>query len=388
MKRTLSVLLCLAMLLITAASVTAAPVDSAAAGDGSEVYLDIYLFANSEYPIASGEYEYGDVPTRPEDPGREGETFIDWYTSPSFSFRFDFSKPLYEDAAIYARFVPEDQAIGVNVFASPDSDYPMYGYLCAKGDLMEYPKDPEYGEDEEILGWYSDRALTNQVDFSQPIYTYTYLFPYIVAEEDLCYGAFYYDVSDTEPISYIPVEKGKTCPAPEDLGKPDMLFEGWYSDRALKHPFDFTKPVYEDFELFPKFTAIHYHDLQFVDVIPATATADGVKAHYVCTTCGKWFEPTATALIEIEDHEAWIIPAKGPYLLGDANGSGDVESTDVTAIQRKISNLKFNSGFCRGAADVDGDGAVTIIDATYIQRYQARMNTPYPIGEPVMPSLG
>ena len=387
MKRTLSVLLCLAMLLITAVSVGAAPVDTTAAGDGSEVYIAVYLDADSEYPVVYAEYAYGDVPTRPEDPGREGLTFIDWYTSPSFTFRFDFSKPLYEDAAIYARFVPENQAIGVNVFASPDSDYPMYGYLCAKGDLMEYPKDPEYGEDEEFLGWYSDRALTNQVDFSQPIYTYTYLFPYIVAESDLCYGAFYLDVNDTEPLSYIPVEKGKTCPAPEDLGKEDMVFEGWYSDRDLKHPFDFSKPVYEDFELFPKITAIHNHDLQYVDVIRAPATTDGVKAHYVCTTCGKWFEPTATALIEIEDHEAWIIPAKGPYLLGDANGSGDVESTDATVIQRKIIGMKINCGFCLGAADVNGNAKADIIDVTFIQRHLVRMDVPFAIGEPVSPLL-
>ena len=386
MKRILSVLLCIAILLTTAVSVCAAPVDTAAAGD-NDVYIDIYLDADAEEPVVSAQYEYGDIPVRPEDPGREGLTFIDWYTSPSFSFRFDFSKPLYEDAAIYARFVPTEDAIGVNVFASPDSDYPMYGYMCAKGDLMEYPASPDYGEDEEFLGWYSDRALTNPVDFSQPIYTYTYLFPYIVAEEDLCWGAFYYDVNDTEPISYIPVEKGKTCPAPEDLGKEGMEFAGWYSDRALKHPFDFSKPVYADFELFPKFTAIHHHNLQYVDVVPATATTDGLKAHYVCTSCGKWFEPTATALIEIEDPDSWIIPARGPYLLGDADTDGTVNILDATVIQRKVSGFKVSS-FCRGAADVDGKGDVSIIDATYIQRYQARMNTPYQIGEPVMPLFG
>jgi hypothetical protein len=34
-------------------------------------------------------------------------------------------------------------------------------------------------------------------------------------------------------------------------------------------------------------------------------------------------------------------------------------------------------------ADVDGDGEITIIDATYIQRYLAEMDTPYRIGETV-----
>ncbi len=31
--------------------------------------------------------------------------------------------------------------------------------------------------------------------------------------------------------------------------------------------------------------------------------------------------------------------------------------------------------------DVDGDGELTILDATYIMRYLARQTTPYPIGE-------
>ncbi|MBQ3330131.1 MAG: hypothetical protein IJG87_03020 [Ruminococcus sp.] len=35
------------------------------------------------------------------------------------------------------------------------------------------------------------------------------------------------------------------------------------------------------------------------------------------------------------------------------------------------------------AADVDGDGDVTIIDVTCIQRYLAGIEVPYAIGEPV-----
>ena len=287
MKKIISILLCLALIAGLTLSASAVTADTAAVGD-NDVYIDIYLDADSEYPTVSAQYSYGDIPTRPDDPGKEGLTFIDWYTSPSFAFRFDFSQHLYEDTAIYARFVPTEDAIGVNVFASPDDDYPQYGYLCAKGDLLEYPASPDYGEDEEFLGWYSDRELTKRVDFAQPIDDYTYLFPRILPLSALCNGWLYLDADAEDPTVGFSVPKGECCPVPEDPGKDDMVFEGWYSDRALTKPFDFSKPVYEDFSLFPKFTAIHYHDLQMEPLVPATTTTDGCKAHYVCTTCGKW----------------------------------------------------------------------------------------------------
>ena len=48
----------------------------------------------------------------------------------------------------------------------------------------------------------------------------------------------------------------------------------------------------------------HTHDLKFVDEVPATAESDGMKAHYVCSVCGKFYadaegreEVTADSLI-------------------------------------------------------------------------------------------
>ena len=74
--------------------------------------------------------------------------------------------------------------------------------------------------------------------------------------------------------------------------------------------------------------------------------------------------------------------AASPALLGDADGSGEVDVADATWIQRRLSNLKVpypEETLMNG--DVDGDGELTVIDATYIQRYCAHMKTPYPIGE-------
>lgn len=73
-----------------------------------------------------------------------------------------------------------------------------------------------------------------------------------------------------------------------------------------------------------------------------------------------------------------------PYLLGDADGDGNLSIRDVTAIQRVLAEAE-PAGFDAAAADADGDGAVTVADATLIQRYLAEMPVGLPVGERFCP---
>ena len=73
-----------------------------------------------------------------------------------------------------------------------------------------------------------------------------------------------------------------------------------------------------------------------------------------------------------------------PYILGDVDGDGDVSSIDATYIVRYSAQIDVQldeSALMRG--DVDGNEELEIVDATYIQRYLAEFNIPYPIGEPI-----
>lgn len=63
--------------------------------------------------------------------------------------------------------------------------------------------------------------------------------------------------------------------------------------------------------------------------------------------------------------------APGDYLKGDANGDGDVSVVDATTIQRF--NAQIISTINRLNADIDGDGEVSVIDATKIQRFLAQL---------------
>ena len=66
-------------------------------------------------------------------------------------------------------------------------------------------------------------------------------------------------------------------------------------------------------------------------------------------------------------------------LIGDADGDGEVTILDATAIQRDLANLP-NASFDEAAADTDSDGGITILDATMIQRYLVNLIDHFPDG--------
>ena len=84
--------------------------------------------------------------------------------------------------------------------------------------------------------------------------------------------------------------------------------------------------------------------------------------------------------------EAWsVFDVVVKTVLGDADGDGKVTIKDATEIQRHIAEFLTLTGNNFFAADVDGNGVVTISDATETQRYLAEFDTDYPIGTEFVP---
>ncbi len=75
-------------------------------------------------------------------------------------------------------------------------------------------------------------------------------------------------------------------------------------------------------------------------------------------------------------------PTEAPHILGDTDGDGKVTIVDVTCIQKRLASIEMPV-YIEEAADVDGDGKVTIVDATFIQKFLASMTAPEGIGEPI-----
>ena len=64
---------------------------------------------------------------------------------------------------------------------------------------------------------------------------------------------------------------------------------------------------------------------------------------------------------------------------GDADGDGDVTILDVTYIQRSIAGVPMSKTINTLNADVDGDGDISIIDATLIQRFMVGLIDKFPV---------
>ena len=91
-------------------------------------------------------------------------------------------------------------------------------------------------------------------------------------------------------------------------------------------------------------------------------------------------QPAVSSFVRIE-----TAPAEYDYLLGDADGDGDITIMDVTIIKRYCAHLNVSVGadvLMQG--DVDESGDLTIADASFIQRRLANIRIPYDIGKPIV----
>ena len=69
--------------------------------------------------------------------------------------------------------------------------------------------------------------------------------------------------------------------------------------------------------------------------------------------------------------------------IGDVDGDGEVTIIDATTIQRHLASLPIKM-YNEKAADADEDGTVSILDATVIQRWLAQLPTNDNIGKPII----
>lgn len=76
------------------------------------------------------------------------------------------------------------------------------------------------------------------------------------------------------------------------------------------------------------------------------------------------------------------VQAKNP-IIGDVDGDSAVTIIDATYIQRKLASIPIPFEINDKVADTDGDGSITIIDATMIQRYLASLPYDGRIGEEI-----
>ena len=112
-------------------------------------------------------------------------------------------------------------------------------------------------------------------------------------------------------------------------------------------------------------------------------TRDGIYFIYYSTEPNRYYKSWNLCLIPA-DSGVYESPYEDEpaVILGDVDGDGEVTIIDATAIQRHLASLPVTA-FNQTSADADGDGEVTILDATAIQRHLADLPANENIGKPV-----
>lgn len=115
------------------------------------------------------------------------------------------------------------------------------------------------------------------------------------------------------------------------------------------------------------------YDEETDDTYDTDVRIDGFVIYgYNDTEAERYAEENEISFVALEESEA---------LLGDTDSDGIITIIDATYIQRYLAELPVLN-FCAELADVSGDG-IDITDATYIQRWIAEIEIPYPVGEPI-----
>ena len=108
---------------------------------------------------------------------------------------------------------------------------------------------------------------------------------------------------------------------------------------------------------------------------PTTVTEATVATEATTPT-----ETEATVATETEPTTATSAPEG--YILGDADGSGNVDIVDATFVQRVTINAEVPIEYdILMHGDVDGNGELEATDVTFLMRHIIRVKTPYAIGE-------
>ncbi len=102
------------------------------------------------------------------------------------------------------------------------------------------------------------------------------------------------------------------------------------------------------------------------DWIDISATIGGKQAEVVPPGAENAAILTITYTLENEE-----------LMLGDVDGDGEVTIIDATEVQRHIAQISVFNDAQLKAADVDRDGEITIMDASDIQRYVAQIITEF-----------
>lgn len=253
--------------------------------------------------VASQTVEQGKTAVKPDDPTREGYTFLGWYAGDA---AYDWDTPVTGNLILTAHWQKDEQPQPKTYTVTFDyqNGSPSDARTVSEGNTVTPPENP-VRDGYDFQGWVGIDG--SEFDFEQPI------------TSDALVSAKWKKHEDPKPVMHTvtfnsnggtsidpqTVQDGLTVRRPADPVKNDYVFDGWYLDNDQ---YDFNKPVTGDITL----TAI-YHRKPAPQPNTYTVrfdTGEGSKVDPQTIIEGKTVIRPADPSMDGYDFQGWLLDGK------------------------------------------------------------------------------
>ena len=229
---------------------------------------------------------HGNAVARPADPTKDKYTFIGWYADPEFTEEYDFATVLEADKTIYAKFELTSTPIGdiyvrydvLHIKQLPDGTYDLANaeveHLSAKKDSTVTAVIKDYRATHHVNVNRTLSKLTGTaiqpykgVD-GKPVYTILSVY------YDLDFHTLTFDTMGGSKIAPETVRHGLTVAKPKDPVNGGYIFDGWYTDKTYRTPYNFATPLTQDTTIYAKWFLIVLPGVTDKKATPKLNTSD------------------------------------------------------------------------------------------------------------------
>ena len=229
---------------------------------------------------------HGNAVARPTDPTKDKYTFIGWYADPEFTEEYDFATVLEADKTIYAKFELTSTPIGdiyvrydvLHIKQLPDGTYDLANaeveHLSAKKDTAVTAVIKDYRATHHVnvnrtLSKLTGTAIQPYMGVDgKPVYTI------LTVYYDLDFHTLTFDTMGGSKIAPETVRHGLTVAKPKDPVNGGYIFDGWYTDKTYRTPYNFATPLTQDTTIYAKWFLIVLPGVTVKKNTPKLNTAD------------------------------------------------------------------------------------------------------------------
>lgn len=241
---------------------------------------------NGGSAIAPVTVRHGNAVARPADPTKDKYTFIGWYADPEFTEEYDFATVLEADKTIYAKFELTSTPIGdiyvrydvLHIKQLPDGSYDLANaeveHLSAKKDTTVTAVVKDYSATHHInvnstLSKLTDTAIQPYPGADgKPVYTILSVY------YDLDFHTLTFDTMGGSRIDPVTVRHGNAVAKPKDPVNGGYIFDGWYTDKTYRTPYNFATVLTQDTTIYAKWFLIALPGVTIKKTTPKLNTSD------------------------------------------------------------------------------------------------------------------